>query len=210
MLASAVLSTLDFNSVGVANANRVRIAAAVNSDAHSTWRATAVPAPPFTNTSYSVLRTLGAGVLGGPRENAAGLPVKSAADLSRRSAGTPPAAFEAKEHWPQCGEMIGEIRDQSACGSCYAVSAASAATDRFCIAHNGTRTDRLSDVDLMSCCKTCAGANGGCDGGSPSHCWDYMTSQGIATGGKHGDNSRCLAYPFAECAHHEEGSRRVT
>jgi len=66
--------------------------------------------------------------------------------------------------------------------------------------------DRLSAVDLMSCCKTCAGANGGCYGGSPGHCWDYMASQGITTGGDYGDFSECLAYPFPKCEHHVSGT----
>jgi len=98
------------------------------------------------------------------------------------------------------------VRDQSACGSCYAVSAASAATDRFCIAHNATKMPRLSAVDLMSCCFSCKGAYGGCYGGTPSLCWDYISSQGIATGGAYGDHSRCLEYPFPECEHHTSGS----
>ena len=183
---------LDVESVEWANANRERIAARVNGDPDSSWWASAVPAHPFTETPYSVLLQYGAGVLGGdPRENVAGLPVKTERDLAARWSGAIPDSFESKDAWPQC-PAIGEIRDQSACGSCYAVSAASAATDRFCIANNGTKRDRLSDVDLMSCCKTCAGSNGGCYGGTPSSCWDYIKTQGIATGGAYGDRAECL------------------
>ena len=91
------------------------------------------------------------------------------------------------------------------------MSGASAALDRYCIAKEGKTlpSDRLSGVDLMSCCKTCAGGNGGCDGGTPSACWDYMSSQGIASGGAYGDYSNCLEYPFPECAHHEASSKPV-
>lgn len=203
------IPTIHLESVAFADAHRAAIAARVNGDAASTWRATASP-PKFAGTPYRVLLTYGAGVLGGdPRENAARLPIKTLADLRARSPSlltTPlPAAFDSRAAWPQC-PIIGEIRDQSACGSCYAVSAASAASDRFCIAHNGTKMPRLSAVDLMSCCFTCKGANGGCFGGTPSHCWDYIASQGIATGGAYGDHSRCLEYPFPECAHHTNGS----
>jgi hypothetical protein len=188
-------TALDFDSVEAANANRARIIAAVNGDPRSTWTAGA-PIARFRDTPYSVLRSL-AGVLGGdPTENEANLPVKTLAEITARyearyGTGTPPASFDAVLNWPQC-PIIGEIRDQSACGSCYAVSGASAATDRFCIASNGAKQDRLSATDLMSCCKTCAGANGGCFGGTPSKCWDYISTQGIAKGGSYGDFSKCL------------------
>jgi cathepsin B len=118
---------------------------------------------------------------------------------------TIPEAFNAYERWPQC-PSIKQIQDQSACGSCYAVSTASAASDRFCIAKNGTASPRLSALDLMSCCFTCKGANGGCYGGTPSHCWDYMTQQGIASGSPYGDHSGCLMYPFPKCSHHINGT----
>ena len=208
-------SALDFDDVDFANANRAAIAARVNGDPSSSWVAATTGAQlgRFANTSYSVLRSL-AGVLGGdPTENEAGLPTRTLAETSAAYAArfgggsSLPVSFDAARYWSaQCGSIIAEIRDQSACGSCYAVSAASVASDRFCIAHNGTRSARLSGVDLMSCCKTCAGSNGGCFGGTPSKCWDYISTQGIATGAAHGDKSACLEYPFAECAHHDPAS----
>jgi len=152
------IPTTQLESVAFADARRAAIAARVNADATSPWRATATP-PKFAHTPYSALLKFGAGVLGGdPRENAARLPVKTLADIRARSpspflragagnAGSAPlplpAAFDARAAWPQC-PIIGEIRDQSACGSCYAVSAASAASDRFCIAHNGTQMPRYA------------------------------------------------------------------
>jgi cathepsin B len=212
LLLVAVAGALNFDSVIEANANRARIFEEVNSDLNSTWVAAETPASRFANTPYSVLRTL-AGVLGGnPMENEAGLRVKTLEELEDNfrgmfgSAAAVPAAFNAIDKWGAVCPIMKEIRDQSACGSCYAVSAASTATDRFCIAHGGVNTQRLSGTDLMSCCKTCAGSNGGCDGGTPSHCWDYMVQQGIATGGKYGDNSLCLAYPFPLCNHHDNGT----
>merc|ERR1712086_191204 len=191
-----------FSSVSHANANRARIASSINSDPSSSWTAAAIPVARFRDTPYSVLKSM-AGVLGGdPQENEANLPVKSVEQLRERSAGAAiPDAFDSVAAWPQC-PILKQIQDQSACGTCYAVSAASAATDRFCIAHNGTKSDRLSAVDLMSCCFTCKGSNGGCYGGTPSHCWDYMVQQGISSGGAYGDNSQCLQYPFPKCDHH--------
>lgn len=195
-----ILSAVD------SDAHRQDIVAKVNTDPNSTWKAVYPPIDRFKGKTYEVLASL-AGVLGGdPYENAAGLPIRKLSDFTD-AFGTHdiPVDFDAVSAWPQC-PIIAEIRDQSACGSCYAVSAASAATDRFCIHHNGTVSDRLSDVDLMSCCFTCKGSNGGCFGGTPSHCWDYMTEQGIASGGKYLDNTKCLAYPFPPCDHHVSGT----
>ncbi|RCN29049.1 hypothetical protein ANCCAN_25198, partial [Ancylostoma caninum] len=45
--------------------------------------------------------------------------------------------FDSREHWKNCSEIIDYIRDQSACGGCWAVAAASAMGDRACIASNG-------------------------------------------------------------------------
>ena len=41
-------------------------------------------------------------------------------------------------NWPKCAKVIGDIRDQSMCGCCWAFAGAEAASDRLCIATNGT------------------------------------------------------------------------
>jgi len=193
-------------SAADSDAHRQEIVAEVNANANATWKAVYPPIGRFEGKTYEVLASL-AGVLGGdPSENAAGLPIRQLSDfIDAFGAPSIPAAFDAVVAWPQC-PIIAEIRDQSACGSCYAVSAASAASDRFCIHHNGTKSVRLSDVDLMDCCFTCKGSNGGCFGGTPSHCWDYIVQQGIASGGAYLDNTECLAYPFPPCDHHISGT----
>ena len=43
-------------------------------------------------------------VASGPPSQYAGLP-------------DPPDAFDSEQHWPQCAEIIGDIRDQSDCGA---------------------------------------------------------------------------------------------
>ncbi|KHJ84858.1 hypothetical protein OESDEN_15423 [Oesophagostomum dentatum] len=86
-----------------------------------------------------------------------------------------PESFDAREQWPGC-DSIKIIRDQANCGSCWAVSAASAMSDRVCIQSNGrikvtidysmTYANRIlkndilqslvSDTDILTCCgKTC-------------------------------------------------------
>ena len=211
--AAALPAEFDASSASFAREHRARIVARVNGDAASSWTA-AVDAR-FAGTAYDRLLADGAGILGGdPRENLAGLPTKRYEDIAPRAglgeAGRSgenniPETFNSYERWPQC-PIIKQIQDQSACGSCYAVSTASAASDRFCIAKNGTASPRLSALDLMSCCFTCKGANGGCYGGTPSHCWDYMTQQGIASGSPYGDHSGCLMYPFPKGSHHINGT----
>ncbi|KIH59501.1 papain family cysteine protease [Ancylostoma duodenale] len=48
----------------------------------------------------------------------------------------PPENFDSRERWPQC-PSIGYIRDQSKCGSCWAVAAAGAMSDQLCAQSNG-------------------------------------------------------------------------
>ena len=44
-----------------------------------------------------------------------------------------PDSFDAREAWPQCSGIIGHIRDQSSCGSCWAFSTTETINDRHCI-----------------------------------------------------------------------------
>ncbi|RCN30930.1 hypothetical protein ANCCAN_23291, partial [Ancylostoma caninum] len=54
--------------------------------------------------------------------------------------------FDARERWPQC-TSIRTIRDQSKCGSCWAVSSAGAMSDQLCVQSNGTIKVLISDLD---------------------------------------------------------------
>jgi len=112
-----------------------------------------------------------------------------------------PDEFDARDQWKQC-PSIAEIRDQSNCGSCWAVAAAETMSDRACIASNGNVKVDISATDLMACCKTCGN---GCDGGYPTAAWQFWARTGLVTGGNY-QSQGCEPYPFAPCEHHINGS----
>ncbi|KAI1708158.1 papain family cysteine protease domain-containing protein [Ditylenchus destructor] len=53
---------------------------------------------------------------------------------TRRRRQTLPSSFDSRTKWPQCAPFMNNIRDQSNCGDCWAVSSGSVLTDRRCIA----------------------------------------------------------------------------
>jgi cathepsin B len=114
---------------------------------------------------------------------------------------TPLADFDARTAWPKC-DSIGEVRDQAACGSCWAFGAVEAMTDRHCIASNATKKPHLSAEDMNSCCGSCGF---GCEGGYPSAAWQYWVSQGVVTGGNWNSKQGCFPYSIENCDHHCQG-----
>ncbi|EPY42505.1 cysteine peptidase C [Angomonas deanei] len=106
-----------------------------------------------------------------------------------------PENFDSAENWPQC-KTIGEIRDQSNCGSCWAIAAAEAISDRYCVVANQTDV-RISTADLLSCCFICGF---GCNGGIPSSAWTWWVWVGLS-------EETCQPYPFAPCGHHSNETR---
>jgi len=106
--------------------------------------------------------------------------------------------YDLREAYPQCPE-IAKIRDQSKCGSCWAISVTKAFNDRICIS-SGNADLTLSASDTMSCASGSA-----CSGGQPANAWSWARSSGIVSGGAYdsmGSGKTCLPYPFPPCAHH--------
>jgi len=106
-----------------------------------------------------------------------------------------PNTFDARDQWKQCADNMGFIRDQSVCGSCWAVSSAEVVTDRTCIGSNGTDKRYVSDEDILSCCGISCGF--GCNGGFPLQAFKYWTTKGIVTGGPYGSDEGCLPYEIS-------------
>ena len=108
--------------------------------------------------------------------------------------------FDARDYWPNCSS-IRVIRDQSACGSCWAFGAAEAMSDRLCI-HSGQKDQTLlSTQDILECCHSCGA---GCDGGTLQGAWEFYKFKGVVSGGLYYklDNTSCKPYAFPPCAHH--------
>jgi len=109
-----------------------------------------------------------------------------------------PDAFDARENWPNC-PSIRAIRDQSSCGSCWALGAVEAMSDRVCISSGGNIQVTLSADDLLSCCKACGF---GCEGGELLEAWEFWVRDGIVTGSNYTLHQGCRPYPFPPCEHH--------
>lgn len=113
---------------------------------NTSWRAE-MPQQ-FTDISFNMMKKLNGLKFSFPPDD---MPRILYSDEDIRNA---PESFDSRDKWPKC-QSIKEIRDQSACGSCWAFGAAEAMSDRVCIASGQTNQYRVSSADLMSCCHTC-------------------------------------------------------
>jgi cathepsin B len=115
-----------------------------------------------------------------------------------------PDSFDARTNWANC-TVISKIRDQSACGSCWAFGSTESFEDRRCIA---TGEDiEFSTADTGGC----SGFGDGCGGGDPTSALQWMVSKGVVTGGDFDDKSKgtgCSPYNFQPCAHHVPASAK--
>ena len=76
-----------------------------------------------------------------------------------------PLYFDSRIKWPNC---IDSIKDQSTCGACYAISASSAFSMRYCIRNNLN----FSSQHLINCLN-------GCKGEFSDVVWNYLNKNGI-------------------------------
>lgn len=97
--------------------------------------------------------------------------VKAMTKLTLHAANPLPREFNALDHWPN---FISDVRDQGWCGSSWAVSTASVASDRYAIQSKGKELVTLSPQQLLSCVKRQLG----CRGGHLDWAWNYFRKIG--------------------------------
>uniref|UniRef100_A0A6P7GWT2 Cathepsin B-like n=1 Tax=Diabrotica virgifera virgifera TaxID=50390 RepID=A0A6P7GWT2_DIAVI len=112
-----------------------------------------------------------------------------------------PDSFDARENWKVCSDVINTIADQSACSSGWAVAAASAMSDRRCIASQGKFKVPVSAENVLAC------IGDGCDGGYMEDGWWLWLVDGIPTGGLYGSNQGCQPYSLQTCEHNTTGTK---
>jgi len=118
-----------------------------------------------------------------------------------------PGEFDVRAEWPACANVSGHIRDQSACGSCWALASTEAFNDRRCIA-TGEAT-LLSAEDTVANCGLLQCFSMGCNGGQPGAAWGWFQRTGVVTGGDFDDVGKgdtCAPYSLRPCAHHVDPS----
>ncbi|KAL8429673.1 hypothetical protein ACSSS7_006448 [Eimeria intestinalis] len=116
--------------------------------------------------------------------------------------------FDAREAFPQCKDVIGHVRDQGDCGSCWAFASTEALNDRFCIKTNGEKKEMLSTQHTTSCCDLLHCLSFACNGGQPRMAWRWFSNQGVVTGGDYSElhqGKSCWPYEIPFCQHHSDG-----
>lgn len=122
-----------------------------------------------------------------------------------------PDSFDSAENWPQCAKIIGDIRDQSNCGCCWAFAGAEAGSDRMCIATNASIMIPLSAQDV--CFNGGGFMSQGCNGGQISSPWSYLKKGGLfggkgaVSGGQYQGSGAfgkglCSDFSLPHCHHH--------
>jgi cathepsin B len=95
---------------------------------HTTWKAE-VSIKFYTATTEDVKKLLGTILPGSERFIAPEVEKKDFLTATEDI----PESFDGRLAWPHCADIIGHVRDQSSCGSCWAFGSTEAFNDRFCI-----------------------------------------------------------------------------
>merc|ERR1719159_1246993 len=93
-----------------------------------------------------------------------------------------PTDFDPRTKWPKC-TVLGKVRNQAGCGSCWAFGSTESFEGSRCIA---TGEDIEFSADDTAACSSWFG--NGCNGGQPSSANSWFASTGVVTGGEYGTN----------------------
>lgn len=77
--------------------------------------------------------------------------------------------------WREKG-VVSEVKNQGHCGSCWTFSTTGCLEAHLAIKYDAWRAPRLSEQQLVDCAQ--AFDNHGCDGGLPSHAFEYIRAAG--------------------------------
>jgi len=163
-----------------------RIAAVVNA-ANAGWTADPQASGRFS-TLGDVQTLLGTFLKGHPNWRDMQLPeYNTSAQLAV------PQSFDPRTQWPKCS-VIGKVRNQAGCGSCWAFGSTESFEGSRCVA---TKQDIEFSADDTAACSSWFG--NGCNGGQPSAANQWFVSKGVATGGEYGTSTGCLPYVCPPC-----------
>jgi len=182
-------------------AERAVVIDEVNSKPGLLWKAGANPR--FAGMPLGSVKPLCGVKPGGKERLRARVEAGTMGKIMKKAGVAVPDHFDSATQWPKCAKVISDIRDQSNCGCCWAFGAAEAASDRLCIASNATVSLPLSAQETCFC----AQANG-CDGGQLETAWDYIASNGLATGNQYNNTGPfaslglCSQFSLPHCHHH--------
>jgi len=188
--------------IGVAHCSPFdAIVSHVNSHPNATWTATS---PDRFGSLEDVKTVCGTFLRGQPNYTEHNWPIFEA---SEGYTAVPELAdgLDLRTAFPKC-PVIAKVRDQSACGSCWAFGSTETFEGRRCIA-KGQNIEFSSD-DTAGCCNLLSfqcGLSMGCGGGQPDSALNWMSKTGVVTGGDSqdiGSGSSCKPYEFKACAHH--------
>jgi cathepsin B len=212
VLGSATLAVYDeeqqarlgVDATGAKTSEMMAIAMKVNAGNHG-WKACGMASGRF-GTLDDVKATLGARLRSHPEYVDAKLPIGEEDSIADPA--TIPDAFDSRTTWGGNCSVVTDVRDQSACGSCWAFSATETFESRRCIAGNGDV--QFSPQDTAGCCH--AGMSQGCNGGQQTAALGWMEKTGVVTGGdffnKTAKAGGCKPYLLQPCAHHVPASAK--
>lgn len=199
MLKTSLVGIVSVSALSINDSHRMEEVNRINSLPGNTWKAGI--STKFANQPSGTSKSL----LGVPLDNTDKIKGSILSGKIKRVEAPQefaiPTSFDSEANWPQCAKVIGDIRDQSNCGCCWAFGGASAASDRLCIATNGTAAVPLSAEDV------CFNASpDGCGGGYLEDTWNYVQS-GVVTGGNQGGTGPlgggyCSSFSLPHCHHH--------